>query len=231
MDLKEQALEVGRHLDVHARTEGWMHLADCHRSRSEELRQDVVAIRRDDKLRNRRSHSLRAITGEYISEVSCWHRERDWPTRSATKSNRARDVINHLGHDTCPVNGVHRGKIARFSEVLIGEERLDHVLTIIERPLDSDVVHIRCKNCCHLATLNIGHTTSRVKNEHLGCRAIAQCFDSSRTGVARGSPYDRDFFATASEFIVEKSSDKLKRDVFERKRWTVKKLCEPEVVA
>ena len=81
-----------------------MNLTDRHRSGCEELREDVIAIRSDNKLRNGRTHSLCAVTSEHIAEVAGGNRECDWSTGAATKAYSTGDVINHLRHDSGPVD-------------------------------------------------------------------------------------------------------------------------------
>ena len=81
-----------------------MNLADCHSSGCEELRQNVIAIRRHDELRNGRTHTLRAVAGKHISEVAGGNRKCDWSTSTATKAHSAGDVVHHLRHNSGPVD-------------------------------------------------------------------------------------------------------------------------------
>src|SRR3546814_4924219 len=72
-EVEQQALEVGRDLDVHGRRDGRADAADGHGAAVEEAGQDVVAVGADDELGHRQANAAGAIGGVDVAERSEEH--------------------------------------------------------------------------------------------------------------------------------------------------------------
>jgi len=85
-----------------------VHLAHFIDAVLERARQDVVDIGRDAQPAHRQAHFLCDIARKDIAEIACRHREVDGACRRAKRDGRG-EVIDHLGDDTRPVDGIDAG--------------------------------------------------------------------------------------------------------------------------
>ncbi len=176
------------------------------------------------------THALGAVAGEHVAEVAGRHRERD-RRAPAGEARRRGDVVDDLGHDPGPVDRVDRRQVDPVTERLVGEQRLDQVLAVVEGALDRQVVHVGRRDGGHLASLDVGHPARRVQDHDLDGRPVAAGLDGRRAGVARGGPDDGDPLAPAGQLVVEEPTDQLQGDVLEGQGRPVEQLGHPRATA
>ena len=140
------------------------------------------------------AHALGAVAGEHVAEVAGGHGEADRAAPAGQPGHRG-DVVDDLGHDPGPVDGVDRRQVDPVAEGLVGEERLDQVLAVVEGALDGQVVHVGRVDGGHLPPLHVRDPTGRVQDDDLDGVAVAAGVDGGRAGVARGGPDDGDLLA------------------------------------
>ena len=227
-EIVEQALEIARHLDVHAGADGRHHLADFHAAGLQEAGEDVVAVGRDDQLVDRQPHAARGIAGEHVAEIPGRHRERDRPVGRA-EGDPAGDVVDRLGGDPRPVDRIHRGQPAIGAKPGVAEHRLHQVLAVVEGALDRDVVDVGGFDRGHLAALDLGHPVLGVQHEDLDPGAVAAGLDGRRAGVARGRGDDRHPLAAPGEDVIEQPADDLQGVVLEGEGRAVEQLQQPVI--
>ena len=112
----------------------------------------------------------------------------------------------------------------------IREQRLHHVLAVVERALERDVVHVGVEDRCHLPALHLGYASRGVQHVDVEVGAATAGLDRGRAGVTRGRDDDRRTLAPASELAVHEAPDQLQGDVLERERRPVEQLEQPRVV-
>ena len=83
----------------------------------------------------------------------------------------AGNVVNHLGHQPCPVNGIDRANAIGGLKISISRYRLDHILAIIEYAIEGDVEDIRVIQSKHLCLLEGRHPAGW--GEHKDANAVA----------------------------------------------------------
>ena len=154
VDLEQQALEVGRHLNVHAGRRGGHHLGDVHRPLGEEPGQDVVGIAANHQLGHGQTGQAGHVPGEDVAEIPGGHRE-GHRSSAATEALGGHHVVDDLGHDPGPVDGVDRREANLVAEGHVGEHGLDQVLAIVERAVHGHVVHVGRLHGRHLSALDV----------------------------------------------------------------------------
>ena len=130
---------------------------------AEEIRQHIVAVGGADQLIYRQTHTLRIVRCQNVAEVAggdaevhlVSHGESAVPHQIAVGG----DVVDHLGQDTAPVDGVGRGQeitplVQLRSDSLIGENALNAGLSIIKVADDRPDIHILSLLGHHLPLLH-----------------------------------------------------------------------------
>ena len=69
--------------------------------------QNIVAIGGDHQVMDRQAHPVRQIARIDIAEIAGRHGEVNGPIRAAHSKGSIK-VVNDLGHDACPVDGINR---------------------------------------------------------------------------------------------------------------------------
>ncbi len=73
LQLEQQALEIARHLDIHARAEARFDAADGHGAVVDEAREDVIAVGGDDELGDGQAEAARRMRSIDIAEIAGGH--------------------------------------------------------------------------------------------------------------------------------------------------------------
>ena len=117
------ALEIGGDLNIHGRTKGRMDLSGLVDPRLDEAAEDVIAVGRDDKPVNREPHALGHVAGEDIAEITGRDREAD-PVVGIAPAHPppSIEVVDHLGQDARPVDGIDRPEVVMLLELQIVEQ-------------------------------------------------------------------------------------------------------------
>ena len=116
--------------------------------------QNLKGVGANDKVRDIQTHLLSGIARKNISKITRWNGECDRPRRGP-QGQPGPKIIRNLRHNPDPVDRVDRRQALFCPESLIVEQRLYLVLTVVKRPLKSDIVDIACRNRRHLPALNL----------------------------------------------------------------------------
>ena len=226
--IEQQALEVARDLDVHARADRRVDRAGAVFAAGKEARQDVVAVGRDDQLGDRQADLRRDVAGIDVAEIAGRHGERDLAPRRAERQARG-DVVHGLGDDARPVDRVDRGKLQPGAKGSVVEHRLQQRLAVVERALDRDVVDVGGSDRGHLAALHLGDAAVRMQDHDRHARAPGAGLDRGGAGIAGGRADDRDRPAALRQKMLEQVAQQLQGDVLEGERRPVEQLEQPVV--
>src|SRR5207245_6368038 len=133
LQLEQEAFEIARHLDVHARAEALLNRGDRHAPRSQKAREDVVAVGTDHEPVDRQPHAACNVPGIDIAEIAGGYAERDRP-RGRAERYAGGEIIHGLCGNSRPVDRIDRREMKLAPEPDIGKQGFDEILTIIERP-------------------------------------------------------------------------------------------------
>ena len=162
---------------------------------AEEVRQHVVAVGGADQLVYRQAHALCVVRCQNVTEVAGGdaevhlvpHGESAVPHQIAVGG----DVVDHLGQDTAPVDGVGRGQeitplVQLRPDSLIGEDTLNAGLSIIKVADDRPDIHILSLLRHHLPLLHGRDAVLGVVDLDAGLGHIGKALHSGLAGVAGG---------------------------------------------
>ena len=156
VELEQQALEIARDLDVHARATGRRHdravvmspVAKKRARMSLRLVADDEAARSAGPCAGRRSRQRRCR--------NCRSARRRRPPARARRAPAAADVVDDLASDPRPVDRVDRRQRIAVAEREVVEQRLHQVLAVVEGAFDGDVVDVGRQHGRHLPALHLG---------------------------------------------------------------------------
>jgi hypothetical protein len=97
------------------------------------------------------------MTGADIAEIARRHRERDFLFVAGGRAQIAAEIIDHLRHDTRPVDRIDGTDLLLLLECQIVGNGLDHILAIVEHAFDGDVENVRVLQAEHLRGLECAH--------------------------------------------------------------------------
>ncbi len=227
--VEHQALEVARHLDIHAGRQRRLDPRDRHVAVGKEAIEDVVPVRRHDQPIDRQAHLPRHISGIDIAEVPGRHDECDGLVRRA-EPGRGGKIIGGLAHHPRPVDRVDRGQAERIAQRVVGEQRLHQVLAVVEGAADGEVEDIVGDDRRHLPPLDLRDASLGMQHEDVEIAATPARLDGRRPGVAGRCPDDGDPRATARQHMLEQPAEELEGEVLEREGRAVEQLEQPGVV-
>ena len=201
-EVEQQPLQVAGHQNVHRGTHGGVEgpVFVVHAG-AEEIRQHVVFIGRADELPYRQAHALRVIRRQDIPEVAGGdaevhlvpHVDLPVPEQVAVGG----DVVNHLGQDAAPVDGVGGGQeIAPLRQglpdALVGEYALHPRLGVVEvahHGADANILPVLGD---HLGLLDLGHAVLGVEDHDFRLSDIGKALHGGLAGVAGGGHQNAD---------------------------------------
>ena len=151
-EVEQQPFQIAGDQNVHRRTDGGVEgpvpVIDAG---AEEVRQHVIAVGGTDQLVYRQAHALCVVRCQNVAKVAGGdaevhlvpHGESAVPHQIAVGG----DVVDHLGQDTAPVDGVGRGQeitplVQLRPDSFIGEDTLNAGLSIIKVADDRPDVHV-----------------------------------------------------------------------------------------
>ena len=226
VELEEQALEVRRDLDVHARAERRHDVAGLHAAGREQAREDVVGVGADHQARHGQARRARDPARQHVAEVAGRHGERE-----AAPAERARrpHVVGDLRGDPRPVDRVRGREPHALAELALAEQLLDDGLAVVERPVDRDGMGVRRVDGRHLPALHGAHAALGIEHDDVRAAAGGESRDRGGARVARRGDEHGDALVALRENVVEEAPDELQGEVLERQRGTVEELHEPLV--
>ena len=199
---------------------------------AEEVRQHIVAVGRADQLAHRQAHVLGVVGRQNVAEVA----GRDAEVHLVSHGDGAgahqvavcRDVIDHLGQDAAPVDGVGRRQevapLVQFRpDGLIGEDPLHARLGIVKVADDRPDIHVLPLLSHHLLLLDGGDAVLGVVDLDAGLGHIGKALHSSLAGVAGGGHQNtgRSLLAGFPQGGGQQLGQHLQGHVLERGGWAM----------
>jgi hypothetical protein len=137
-----------------------------------------------------------------------------WPSFSRSREVSL-EVVDHLGGDAAPVDGVDRADaIFRFEFKVIGNI-LHNVLAVVEHPAHGDVEDVGVPQAVHLGLLEGGHAVLRREHEHPHVVLAAHGVFGGGAGVAGGGAEDVDVLVGLVQGVLEQVAQELHGHVLE----------------
>ena len=136
--VERKALKIRGARDIHGRRRGCHGLCGWARpvvSGAEELIQHIILIGSHDKTINGKAHLASDVAGTDIAKVTGGNAKGNLLIGGLGDLEPAGNVVDHLGHQPCPVNGIDRANAVGGLKVSISRYRLDHILAIIENAI------------------------------------------------------------------------------------------------
>src|SRR3546814_6292438 len=97
----------------------------------------------------------------YVAEITRRHGKRHLLPLPGSAAQPAPEVVDNLGGDTCPIDGINRTKVVFGFDLQVAGECLDGVLAFIEHALDRNIVNI--------GEIGRAHVSTPVPNAQLVC--------------------------------------------------------------
>jgi len=224
--------EVGGCLDVHGGTGGGDHRAQRVIPVCNKAGKDVVGIACQKQLANGAfgEHSLGDVSGEDVAKIAGGDGKIHGLVMLVPMDvQTAVDVIDHLGQDSRPVDGVDRPQAVLFFEVDIVEDGLDNGLPVVKSAADGDIKYIGVGDRGHLQLLDGADSFVGMKDEDVDLLLAPYSIDSSAARISRGGPDDVHDRVIFLEQIFKEISQKLQGNILEGKGRPMKELEDMEV--
>ncbi len=224
----EVALEVGGDLDVHRRAQGRIDLPRGIDPGMDEAAEDIVAVGGDDQPLDRQAHALGQVAGEDVAKVAGGDGEADLMTGIATgHPPPGVEVIDHLGEDARPVDGIDGAQAQLTLELQVAEELLDDALTVVEGAADGDGMDVGVQHRRHLPFLNGRDAPVREEDEDLDARLATHPGDGRRPRIPRGGADDIEPAAIPFQQVFKEIAQELQGHILEGRRRTVEEFQQP----
>ena len=133
-----------------------------------------------------------------------------------------REVIDHLSHQSGPVDRIDGADPVAPLEVGIAGHGFDDVLAIVEHPLDGEVVDVVVLQAEHLGLLKGAHAPMRRHHEDANALLAAHRIFRRAAGVATGCAEDVQLLTPARQLVFEQIAEQLHGHVLERQRGAVR---------
>ena len=220
----DEALEVGGLGDVHGGAGGGQRLlggAHSVNAGGEELVEHVVFVGDDDEAVDGHTHGAGDVPGADIAEVAGGHGEADFSgvalggVNLFGEADPAADVVDDLGHESRPVDGVDGADAPGALELEVAADVFDNVLAVIEDAVNGHVDDVGVLDGEHLGLLEGGHAAPRGEHEDANAVAAAHGVFGGGAGVAGGGAQDIEDLVAALEFVLEEFAEQLHSHVFE----------------
>ena len=196
---------------------------------AEKFVQHIVLVGGDHQMVDGQTHHAGHVTGANIAKVATGHGETDAFLVGLGHLKISREVINHLGQQTRPVDGIDRADFVAALEIQVVRDRFDHVLAIVKHAFHGDVENIRVLQAEHLCLLEFAHAPVRAGHEHANAFFAAHRIFGGAAGVARGGAQDVQLCRAAVQFIFKQVAQQLHGHVFESQRGAVGQFQNKEV--
>ena len=200
---------------------------------TEELVQHVVLVGGHHQPADGQAHPFGDVTGQHVAEVAAGHGERDLlrlavgAVRLAGRGQQiAPEVIHHLGHHACPVDGIDAADAVPFLEGEVTRDGFHEVLAVVEHALDGDVVDVVVHQAEHLRALEGTHPAGRREHEHAQVLAAAHGVFGGAAGIPRGGTDDVQPAVLFEQRVLEQPAQQLHGHVLEGQRGAVGELLD-----
>lgn len=151
----QEALEIGRSLNVHRRREAGVDGAAFVMAGGEEAVEDVVLVRGDAEATDGQAHLLHEPTGKDVAKIAGGHDELDLAgvAHFLRQAAPGVDVIHALREDAREVDGVDRREPHLFVELLVVVQLLHDALGVVKITRNRNRENIVRPGAGHLAFL------------------------------------------------------------------------------
>ena len=167
------------------------------------------------------THHAGHVPGANIAKVATGHGETDAFLVGLGHLKISSEVINHLGQQTRPIDGVDRADFVAALEIQVVRNGFDHVLAIVKHAFHGDVENIRILQAEHLCLLELAHAAMWAGHEHANTFFAAHRIFSGAAGVARGGAQNIQLCRAAVQFIFKQVAQQLHGHVFESQRGAI----------
>ncbi len=161
--------------------------------------------------------------GEDIAEVAGGHGKINLAALSGQLQGR-KDIINDLGQDPRPVDGIDRAQMVLLLEGNIVEHGLDDGLAVVKGAADGQVEDIGISDRGHLQLLHGADPFMGMEDEDIDPLLAPHPIDGGAAGVARGGAEDIHLLAAFPEQIVKDIAEKLQGHILEGQGRAVEQL-------
>ena len=150
-------------------------------------------------------------------------------TKALTQAQPCRDVVDNLGQQACPVDGVDGTDVPLLLELRVDIDGFDQVLAVVENSINSHVNDVLIEEREHLCALERRHATGGRQHDNAQALAPAEGILGGASRITRGRTDDGEPISAALKFILEKLAEQLHGHVLECGCGAVGQVREPEV--
>ena len=207
----EQALQIGRHQNIHAGRSGLEEFPlGSISTGGQEIGQDVVLIGSANQSAHRQAHLLCIVARQNITKIARRHTEVHLVTKAhlpcLEQLGVGGKVVNDLRHQTAPVDGVCTGQAdvplcQLGSNGRVAKDLLHAGLGIIEVAAHSVDRHIFAFLGHHLQALDLTGAARGEEHRDLHTRDIMVAIQRSLAGIAAGRHQDQCFLGAVKIFL------------------------------
>ena len=218
------ALKIAGHLDIHGGAVGLHYLAQgiftfCHKAG-----QQVIFIGGQHQMADAAGQQFSGHkTGKDIPEIAGGHREINHAPLPG-QQQRGIDIINDLGHDSRPVDGIDRAQMVLLLEGDVVEQRFDNGLAVVKGTTDRQVEDIGIDDRGHLQFLHGADPLVRMEDEDVDPLLAPHPVNGRAAGIARSGAEDIHFLAAFLEQIRKDIAQKLQGHILEGQGWPMEQL-------
>ena len=206
----------------------------------DEVGEDLVLVARADETSDGHADLARVVAAQDVAEVAGGHAH---VHRLAGANAAGGDhvgvrahVVDDLGHQAAPVDGVRAGEaspealVQLGAELLVAEGLLHRVLAVVEVAAHAEHGDVLAELGDHLLALDVADALGGVEDDDLGESAVGEAFERGLAGVAAGRDEDQVVVlgpsagAKLGDRLREEQRHALQRDVLERARGPVPQL-------
>ncbi|MGY3107652.1 hypothetical protein ACVWW7_004279 [Bradyrhizobium sp. LM6.9] len=144
--------------------------------------------------------------------------------RRCADGNGGGEIVDHLGDDARPIDGIDAGQRGRIAEAMVVEHPLHERLAIVEIAFDSERVDIGRACRGHHPPLHLGNAAVRKQHDEIDILEPRERVDRSTAGVAGGRDHDGGALAALGKHMVHQPRDQLHRHILEGERRTMEQL-------
>ncbi len=141
-----------------------------------------------------------------------------------TGRDRGGEIVDHLGHDPRPVDGIDARQRDRITKTVVVEQPLHERLAIVKRAFDGERVNVGCARRRHHPPLHVGNPAVRKHHDQIDIVETRKRIDRGAAGVAGGCDHDGGALGALRQHIIHQPRDQLHRDVLERQGRAMKQL-------
>ena len=161
-------------------------------------------------------HAAGHKAGENIAEIAGGHRKIDLVHPNACGNlERGMDIVDDLGHDPGPVDGIDRAQLVLFLELQIVEDGLDDGLPVVKGAAHRQIEDIGIGHRGHLQFLDGADPLVGVEDEDVDPLLAPHPVDRGAAGIAGGGAEDVHFAAGFLEQVLKDIAQKLQGHVLE----------------